>query len=154
MSYTIIKRDQHGTEKLRYDGEIVERGETWVCVRAIFQFSDRDLGYMTMNRGDVFTEWFYADRWYNVFRVEDGATGALKGWYCNMTRPAEIGAASLAADDLALDVFVHPVDRSLLVLDEDEYNTLDLTESERSAVAAALDDIRQRAEAQEPPFTP
>jgi hypothetical protein len=152
MSFTVIKRDPHGQEQLRYSGELMSRGETWVCIRAIFQFNDRDLGYMTMNRGDVFTEWFYADRWYNVFRVEDGKTAALKGWYCNFTRPAKIGKDFVSADDLALDVFVHPIEKTLLVLDEDDYEALHLPENEHQSVQNALDEIRRLASAGTVPF--
>ena len=54
------------------------------------------------------TEWFYSDRWYNVFRLEDVDDDRLKGWYCNIGRPARLGKAVVAYDDLALDVFVTP----------------------------------------------
>ena len=97
---------------------------------------------MTFRRGDVFTEWFYSARWYNVFRIEDGASGALKGWYCNLTRPAQLGEQCVSADDLALDVFVRP-DGALQLLDEDEYAELRLSALEHAAVLQAVEQIRQ-----------
>lgn len=151
MVYTIIKRDEHGQEALRYTGDLIGRGAGWVCIRAPFGFASRDLGYIHLKTGDWFTEWFYADRWYNVFRINDGATGALKGWYCNLTRPAEIHDDHAAADDLALDVFVHP-DYTLRLLDEDEYAALTLTDDERQAVAAAVEAIRGLVARREGPF--
>jgi predicted RNA-binding protein associated with RNAse of E/G family len=150
-AFTIIKRNASGAELLRYSGEVVERGENWVCVRAIFAFGTRDLGYVVMKLGDIFTEWFYADRYYNVFRIEDEDTGDLKGWYCNITRPAEIHAGHLAADDLALDVFVKP-DRTLLLLDEAEFGGLPLLPTERSAALAAVTTIQRLVANNLPPF--
>ena len=84
----VRKLDHEGREVFRYEGRVLRRGERYVCLRAVFRFDEVDLGCVTFKRGDVFTEWFYSDRWYNVFRIEDGASGALKGWYCNITRPA------------------------------------------------------------------
>lgn len=149
--FTVIKRDVTGSETLRYTGELVERGATWVCIRAPFSFSDRDLGYVVLRRGDLFTEWFYSDKWYNIFRIDDVATGQLKGWYCNLTRPAEIGADVVAADDLALDVFVKP-DGTWLLLDEDEYQALAIAPAEDAQVQAAITEITRLVTHRQPPF--
>jgi hypothetical protein len=151
MAFTIHKRNEHGQETLRYSGEIVTRGEGWVCIRAAFGFASRDLGYIHLKQGDWFTEWFYADRWYNVFRIEDVDTGVLKGWYCNLTRPAEIHEDWAAADDLALDLFVQ-TDGTIRVLDEDEYAELSLTADEYQAVDAAVIEIRRRVAQRDSPF--
>jgi uncharacterized protein len=151
MTFTIHKRDEHGRETLSYTGELVTRGEGWVCIRAAFGSASRDLGYIHLKKGDWFTEWFYADRWYNIFRIEDVDTGVLKGWYCNLTRPAEIHADYAAADDLALDLFVHP-DGAIRVLDEDEYAVLELTSDEHQAVSAAVEEIRRLVAQREGPF--
>lgn len=152
-SVTIIKCDAHGQEKLRYDGEAVARGATWICVHAPYSFKDRDLGYIHLRHGDLFIEWHYSDRWYNVFSVQDGTSGQLKGWYCNLTRPARIEDGVVCADDLALDFFVGP-DFSTLLLDEDEYAALALTAEERASVAAALEELRELVAARRGPFAP
>jgi uncharacterized protein len=149
--FTVIKRDVAGTETLRYTGELVERGAAWVCIRAPFSFSDRDLGYVVLRRGDIFTEWFYSDKWYNIFRIEDVDSGQLKGWYCNLTRPAEIQADTVAADDLALDVFVKP-DGTWLLLDEDEYQALAIAPAEDAHVQAAITEITRLVAHRQPPF--
>ena len=122
-AFTVVKRDAAGKFELSYDGVLVERNESFVCIDAVFALEDRDLGYVKLRRGDRFREWFFADQWFNIFRVQDGDTGALKGWYCNITRPPVITAASVTADDLVLDVFVFPDGRTLL-LDEGEFARL------------------------------
>lgn len=151
MSFTVYKLNHLGEEDLHYSGDVVERGENFVCVRAIFAFETRDLGYVTLKKGDLFTEWFYTDRWYNVFKVEDADTGELKGYYCNITRPAIISESDVKADDLELDLFAHP-NGKILILDEDEYNELPLSDEERQNVQGAIQQIEQLVRNKRSPF--
>lgn len=148
---TVIKNDADGNEELSYTGIVREQGENFVRLDAIFQFSDRDLGYIHIRKGDLFTEWFYDDRWYNVFRVQDVETEQLKGWYCNITRPADITDTHVSADDLALDVFVYPDGRTL-ILDEDEFADLDLTDTDRQQAWDAVETIKQLVASRTSPF--
>lgn len=148
---TVTKRDHHGQPILSYRGNVLARGDNWICVEAVFSMKVADIGVMTFRRGDVMTEWFYTDRCYNVFKVQDGH-GTLKGWYCNITRPAEINEAEVAADDLALDVFVAP-DGTVTVLDADEFEALDLSQPEREAALAAVQEIRTLTASRSGPFS-
>ena len=106
---------------------------------------------MVFRRGDVMTEWFYDDRWYNVFKVEDDTGERLKGYYCNITRPAEISESTIAADDLALDVFVSP-EGEITLLDEDDFAALPLTDEERQSAREAVEQIRTLLSKRESPF--
>ncbi len=148
---TVYKCNHESQIVWQYAGQVVERGETWVQLSAIFNGRESDLGFVTFRQGDVFTEWFFTDRWYNIFRIEDGENGRLKGWYCNVTRPAQIDSDSLRADDLALDVFVQ-TNGSIILLDEDEFAELDLMSEERSAALRAVDDLRELAARRAAPF--
>ncbi len=147
----VLKLDHEGREVFRYAGEVLWRNAAAVCLRAVFQFDDVDFGFVTFQRGDVFTEWFYSERWYNVFRIEDGASGALKGWYCNITRPAQLRKHCVSADDLALDIFVG-TDGALQLLDEDEFAELTLSAQEHAAVQNAVEQIRAAAAQGRAPF--
>lgn len=147
----VLKLDHEGREVFRYEGRVLRRGVNFVCLRAVFEFDAVDLGCVTFRRGDIFTEWFYSDRWYNVFRIEDGTGGTLRGWYCNITRPAQIAEDVVSAEDLALDVFVAP-DGSLQLLDEDEFAALDLPVPDRVAALAAVAQIRAAVEQGRAPF--
>src|SRR5262249_55158366 len=95
-------------------------------LRATFNVPVVELGFTTFRAGDVFVEFYYWQRWYNVFQVSD-AERRLKGWYANVGRPAELdrdGArAELRYVDLVLDVWSDPGGRSQ-VLDEDECASL------------------------------
>lgn len=148
---TVFKRSHTGENVLEYSGDVVERDKTWVCLRARFSRDDVDAGYVVFRRGDEFIEWFYADRWYNVFEMHDVDDGHLKGWYCNITRPALITDHWIKADDLALDVFVSP-DGSILVLDEDEFAEIVISAEERRLALMAVEEIRRLVAKQEPPF--
>ncbi len=150
-NFTVIKRDAFGREEISYQGVLVKRDGTSVCVDATFALPDRDMGFIHLRRGDQFREWFYADRWHNIFRVCDAATGVIKGWYCNITRPARISADQVAADDLALDVFVRP-DGGTLVLDEDEFHALKLTADEQENAWRAVARIKKAVAHRLPPF--
>jgi hypothetical protein len=141
-AFTVYKLDHHGREVWRYPARILERGPYWVRLEAFFNRDDMDLGYVVFKRGDRFIETFYNDRWYNVFAVYDRDDGALKGWYCNVCRPAEITAAAVRCDDLALDVWVTP-EGDAVVLDEAEFAVLPLTQEERTCGLAGVDELKR-----------
>ena len=141
-SLIIIKRDAAGQEQLRYRGVIHQQTAAFVCIDATFALADRNLGYIQLRRGDRFREWFYFGRWYNIFRVGDTPSGALKGWYCNITRPPVMAGEQIMADDLCLDLFVYPDGRALLV-DEDEFAQLALEPGEQAAARRAVAELRR-----------
>jgi uncharacterized protein len=150
-SVTVIKLDHSGKEVWRYNGEIVERGDTQIVLEAFFNRDDRDDGYIIWRRGDRFVEYFYTDRWYNIFEIHDVDTFAIKGWYCNITRPAHFTKNTIASDDLALDLFVYADGRTLLQ-DEDEFATLPISNEDRAQAQASLQQLLAMVEQHQPPF--
>jgi uncharacterized protein len=147
----VQKLDHRGGVVFEYSGDIVTRGETWVCLQAHFNRDDIDAGAVVFRRGDLMTEWFYSDRWYNIFRIQDVGDGRLKGWYCNITRPAVITQHTVAAEDLALDVFVTP-SGEMILWDEDEFAALDLASDEQAQVWASIEALRGEVKKRRPPF--
>ncbi|HWQ11167.1 MAG TPA: DUF402 domain-containing protein [Roseiflexaceae bacterium] len=134
ITVQLLKPGQRKT--VTYTGELLRAAPGYALVRARWERERLDLGYVTFERGDVFLEHYYADRWYNVFELRS-ADGILKGWYCNVTRPAAISAAMIVSEDLALDLFVPPGRQGLLRLDEDEFEALGLAAADPAAYAAA-----------------
>jgi uncharacterized protein len=130
--------------KLRYDGStifawagrLLERTAEYVLLAGLFNGQSRDLGYVVLERGDLFLEWYYVGCWYNIFQIY-GAAGELKGWYCNVGMPPTLGHDELSYVDLALDVWVYPDRERHLVLDEDEFAELkrDVLAPEHAALA-------------------
>jgi protein associated with RNAse G/E len=148
---TVYKCNHAGEVVWQYKGAILDRGPDWLCITAIFDQRETDLGFVSFRQGDMFTEWFYSSRWYNVFRIQDGQTTRLKGWYCNITRPAQISQDSVRADDLALDVFVMP-NGNIVLLDEAQFDALNLPSEERIAALRAVEMIRSAAIERRYPF--
>ena len=141
---TVCKADARGQPVVRYTGEVLERTTTSITVEAIFRRGPLNVEGLVLNPGDRFVEHFYADRWYNVFEVYDRESGELKGWYCNVTRPAVIRRESVSADDLALDLVVPSSDGAVLV-DLDEFEALSLSSHEREAAWGAVEQLRTLA---------
>ena len=127
---TVIKLNLKGQETWRYEGQVLERTPTSLVLHALFNAPDRPFMGTSLKRGDRFVEVYFTDRWYNVFEIHDRADGRLKAWYCNVGRPAVIQDGEVSYEDLALDLLVYPDGRQL-VLDEDEFAALPLSEEDR-----------------------
>ncbi|MFW6116006.1 MAG: DUF402 domain-containing protein [Chloroflexota bacterium] len=147
---TVRKLDHTGREVISYPGEVLERRQEALVVRTSWDREPMDLGFVVLEPDDRWKEYFYTDRWYNIFEIR-ASEGGLKGWYCNVTRPARITEEEVAAEDLALDVWVGP-DRSLRVLDEDEFDALPLPPEDREAARKALIELRGMVARADPPF--
>lgn len=152
--YTIHKHDHNGVPVWQYHGTLDLQTANTVCVHAHFgtlKGRDVDIDVVTFRVGDLMTEWFYSDRWYNVFQIDDVDHGHVKGWYCNISRPAMFYADYLTHDDLALDVFVRP-DGTIDLLDEDEFALIDISDTERRTAWDAVAQIREAVTVRAAPF--
>jgi predicted RNA-binding protein associated with RNAse of E/G family len=149
-SITIRKLDHAGNQILAYPGQVLRRDGRAIVLRTGWDRASLDLGFVLLEPGDRWTEYFYADRWYNIFEIH-ASDGRLKGWYCNVTRPAHIGKDEVSAKDLALDLWVAP-DGGMRVLDEDEFAALPLGAAERDASRQALTELRGMVAQRVAPF--
>jgi predicted RNA-binding protein associated with RNAse of E/G family len=137
---TVIKKNVLGEVKVRYEGEIIERLANSVMIEAHWGQGTKELGYTQFEPGDRFIEYYYTDRWYNIFDIAS-ADGTRKGWYCNVAEPATIFADKIEQVDLFLDVWVDP-NGHCLVLDEDEFQAdTTLNEELRSHARQGLSDL-------------
>lgn len=128
----------------RYEGRLVRRDEHSVVLEAPFviDVEQYTLLDVVLKRGDRFVETYYDDRYYNVYEIFDRDDGRLKGWYCNLSRPARFSANTVAWVDLALDLWVWPDGRSE-ILDRDEFDLLPLDASERDEIWNAVLQLRR-----------
>jgi predicted RNA-binding protein associated with RNAse of E/G family len=139
---TVVKQDPMGAEKIHYQGELVERLADRVVIQAEWMHSTKELGYTRFEPGDHFTEYYYTDRWFNIFDIA-AADGRRKGWYCNVAQPAVIFEDHIEQIDLLLDVWVKP-DGEPLILDEDEFTAdTTLSEEQREGARAGLQALLQ-----------
>lgn len=142
MAFVVIKQNEHGQETWRYPVEVLRRDERSVLIEARFNRDRVDVAGMVLTRGDRFVEIYYADRWYNIFEIYDQGSGALKGWYCNVSLPAEITPESVTYVDLALDLLVFP-DGTQKVLDEDEFARLEISAQLQAGARQGLAELQK-----------
>lgn len=148
----VHKLDHEGREVWRYRGRELRRTESTLVLEATFDREAARLGPLTIEPGDRLVETFHADRWFNVFAVHDGQGGALKGWYVNIARPARIEADHVYQEDLALDLVVSANLSQIQILDNDEFEALDLSPGEAGKARRALTQLLTKADRGEPPF--
>ncbi|GCE17508.1 DUF402 domain-containing protein [Dictyobacter kobayashii] len=149
---TVIKLDPLGAEKLRYYGDVLRRSSEEIVVQASWTMAERDLGYTRFEPGDRFIEYYYADRWFNIFDISH-QDGRRKGWYCNITEPAHIQETCIEQVDLFLDVWVDTSGTPLL-LDEDEFAAASmLTGSQRQGAQQGLQTLLQMVENRQAVFS-
>lgn len=149
--YEVRKLNTRGEVVISYDAELAERLPDGVRLDARWTRPPLPLGYTTFETGDRFTEWFYTDRWYNIFEIRTAA-GILKGWYCNIAEPATITADTVACRDLLLDLWVLPEGHTR-VLDEDEFAAdTALDAATRAAAERALAELIERIHMRVAPF--
>lgn len=147
----VHKLNEMGLSVWRYEGQILETTPTSVTLEARFDREKVEFHGITLENGDRFVETFHTDLWYNTFAIFDADDNHFKGWYCNITRPARIESGHIYADDLALDLLVYP-DGRWLVLDEDEFDQLTLTQEDRECARDALHSLIGFAQSKEGPF--
>ncbi|GAC1398832.1 MAG: DUF402 domain-containing protein [Ktedonobacteraceae bacterium] len=137
---TIVKQNPVGEVKIRYSGELLEYLAHGVVIQASWTLPARDLGYAVFEPGDQFTEYYYTNRWFNIFDIVR-SDGVRKGWYCNVAEPAHIHDDVIEQIDLLLDVWVSPQGATLL-LDEDEFAAdMTLTQEQRVGAQQGLETL-------------
>ena len=149
---TVTKLNPLGERKIQYQGEVIQRLSHGVVIQAYWKQPTKDLGYTLFEPGDQFIEYYYTDRWFNIFDISS-AGGTRKGWYCNIAEPAHIHNEQIEQVDLLLDVWVNPKGAPL-VLDEDEFESdTTLNDEQRRGAQRALQDLLQMIAAQTEPFS-
>jgi uncharacterized protein len=139
-SIRVYKLNEKGQKVLHYDGVVLTRKAHCIHLEAIFTRQDYVAAYHTFRQKDRMLEWFYDDRWYNIFQMHDVDDDRLKGWYCNVTRPAQFKPDGIYAEDLALDLMVYP-NGHYVILDEDEFDALDIDPDTRQNARQGLQDL-------------
>jgi hypothetical protein len=155
----VVKRTPNGSEVARYLGTAIapQDGEGWVVVQVIWTSRCIDVAGLTFAPGDVHAQWFSPGHDFNAFAIH-APSGEFKGWYANVTHPAELDRATspptLAWRDLYLDVVALP-DTPPIVCDEDELADSGLLQSDprlHTRILRARDEILDRLARRLSPF--
>jgi len=147
---TVLKLNLAGEVTWQYEGHILSLEPNVVVLEALFNRPDTPFMDVVLKEHDRFVETFYTDRWYNIFEIYDRDTTGLKGWYCNMCRPAVLTAETISYVDLALDLWVS-VKGNQTLLDEEEFNLLNLDTEDRQIVLMAMAELQRVFQTKRPP---
>ena len=108
-----------GSEHRRWRAQVSRQEDSLLVLDAKFEEEIRHPLLGTVARETRSLEYYWLDRWYNVFRFVE-PTGELRNFYCNVNVPPVLQNDVLSYIDLDMDVLVAP-DFSYSVLDEDEF---------------------------------
>ena len=150
MKIKVQKNNPDGEVLVEYEGDELARDENSITLEALFTRDDMPFMDVVFKKGDRFVEYYYSDRWYNIFAIYDRDDGKLKGWYGNVGMPAVIEDDLVSYVDLALDLWVS-VDGKQTVLDEDEFEALKLDDKLRSGAFQGLAELQMRFKNNRPP---
>ena len=146
----VQKKNPAGEVTYEYEGMLLSRDDDTIVLEALFDRADMPFMDVVFKTGDRFVEYYYTDRWYNIFAVHDRDDGRVKGWYCNIGKPAVIEDGIVSYVDLALDLWVSTSGEQT-VLDEDEFGALELDEESRLDALRGLDGLKQLFLKDKPP---
>ena len=143
-----------GTEHRQWRASGMRLEGTLLVLYAAFDQEVRHSHLGLIERGTVSIEYYWLDRWYNVFRFLE-PDGRLRNFYCNVNMPPRFDGRTLTYIDLDMDIVVSP-DLSYEILDMDEFemNALKFKypEDVRHRARLALDELIALIESREFPF--
>ncbi|MBA3354140.1 MAG: DUF402 domain-containing protein [Blastocatellia bacterium] len=153
---TVNSRKYDGSIRRSWKCELIGRDDSLLTLVGEFDsdVEHSDLGHI--GKGTISYEYFWFDRWYNVFRFHE-PSGNLRNYYCNICIPPIFADDVVDYVDLDIDILVWP-DFSYFILDREEYRvnaTAFGYPAELSAnVEVALNELLEVIDARELPGVP
>lgn len=146
----VHKKNPAGDVTYEYEGVLLSHDRHSIVLEAFFDRADLTFMDIVFKTGDRFVEYYYTDRWYNIFVIYDRDDEKIKGWYCNIGMPAIFEEGVVSYVDLALDLWVS-TDGTQTVLDEDEFEVLAVGDEIRAKAVNGLQELRELFLNEKPP---
>lgn len=151
---TVIARKYDLSIRRSWKCRFVDRNESLLTL--VGEFAETvdhpDLG--AVEKGTISHEYFWLDRWYNVFRFHT-PTGDLRNFYCNISRPPTFENGILDYVDLDIDLIVWP-DVRVVTLDLEDFDVNTIKYGYPAAVRQnaldSLERLKKLVESREFPF--
>lgn len=137
-----LKYDGH--ERRRWAAQVVKQVGPLIVLDAVF---DEEINHDllgTIALGTVSKEYYWLDRWYNVFRFNDR-------FYCNVTQPPSFDGTTLTYVDLDIDVLVES-DFSYQILDLEDFESSQYPAEVQHNARQALEELTSLVETRSFPF--
>jgi protein associated with RNAse G/E len=148
----VLKYD--GTEHRNWRARLASREGELVVLAATFaeEVQHNILGFIAA--GTISTEYYWLNRWYNVFRFSE-PNGEMLSYYCNVNLPPKIAADCLSYVDLDIDVLVQP-NLTFQILDTEDFEAnivrYGYTREVQDGVQKATNELVELIKAQAFPF--
>lgn len=120
IDVTVISRAYDKSIRRSWKATLIRR--EGALIELVGEF-DRDVEHPhlgSISRGTVSHEYYWLDRWYNIFRFHE-PTGELRNYYCNIGMPPTFADSVVDYVDLDIDVLIWP-DHTCEVLDQVEFD--------------------------------
>ncbi|HEX8175242.1 MAG TPA: DUF402 domain-containing protein [Pyrinomonadaceae bacterium] len=152
ITVQVLKYD--GAPHRRWRARLKERRRELLILDAAFEEEVNHSQLGLIRRGTVSIEYYWLDRWYNVFRFLE-PDGSVRNFYCNVNMPPALDGSLLSYVDLDIDILVAP-DLSYEILDMDEFSVnaerYGYTREVLSKARIALDELQTLIGARAFPF--
>jgi len=151
---TVRVLKHNGAEHRRWNATLSRREGDLIVLDAEFDVDVSHESLGEIKRTTKTVEYYWFNRWYNVFRfLKDDCSTRL--WYCNINTPPELNGGTLTYIDLDIDILVQP-DFSFQVLDEAEFETnaglYGYSDEEKSNTRSAVNELIAMIEQRHFPF--
>ena len=117
---TINSRKFDGKVHRSWQANLIERRGSLMIFLGEFEKEVIHSNLGVIRRGTVSYEYYWLDRWYNVFQFHE-PDGELRNFYCNISEPPKLKKNVLDYVDFDLDILVWK-DFSYEILDSEEFD--------------------------------
>ena len=152
INVRVLKYD--GAEHRRWNARLARRQGPLIVLDAEFEFDVQHHLLGDIQRGTRTIEYYWLDRWYNVFQFLH-ESDRTRLYYCNVNMPPQLENDVLTYIDLDIDILVQP-DLSYQVLDLEEFaaNTVryGYSEETKQQADAAVGALTKIIETRQFPF--
>ena len=152
ITIRVLKYD--GREYRSWKARLREVRDRRLVLDAEFDVEVRHDSLGTIPKGTRTIEYYWLDRWYNMFQFlrDDGRT---RLFYCNINTPPAWEGSVLSYVDLDIDILVEP-DLSYQVLDLNEFEInakqYGYSDETKRRAHAAVEELKQMIEGRQFPF--
>jgi uncharacterized protein len=152
---TVRANKYDGSAHRSWPAEVLRREGSLIVLDAVFVDEVQHDLLGTIERGTLSLEYYWLDRWYNVFRFQC-PNGKLRNFYCNVNCPPHFDGEILSYIDLDIDILVNS-DFTYSVLDQDEFqrnaDSFGYSDDVRKQAQGALEELRELIEMRGFPFS-
>jgi protein associated with RNAse G/E len=116
---TVRANKYDGSEHRSWNAKVLRQEGSLLVLDATFDKEIKHDLLGTIASGTKSIEYYWLDRWYNIFRFAE-PTGELRSYYCNVNVPPAFDGQVLSYVDLDIDILVEP-DLSYRIVDLDDF---------------------------------